>query len=51
MNSDKITEQQNSVSSRIDEQSVSEILEIINGEDIGVPLIIQKSLPQINTFI
>ncbi len=41
MNSDKITEQQNSASSRIDEQSVSEILEIINGEDIGVPLVVR----------
>ena len=51
MHSEKITEQQNSASSRIDEQSVSEILEIINGEDIGVPLIVQKSLPQIKTFI
>ena len=51
MNSDKITEQQNSASSRIDEQSVSEILEIINGEDITVPLIVQKSLPQIKEFI
>jgi len=51
MNSDKITEQQNSVSSRIDEQSVLDILEIINGEDIGVPLTVQKSLPQIKTFI
>ena len=51
MNSDKITEQQNSASSRIDEQSVLNILEIINGEDIGVPLIVQKSLPQIKTLI
>jgi N-acetylmuramic acid 6-phosphate etherase len=51
MNSDKITEQQNSASSRIDEQSVLDILEIINEEDIGVPLIVQKSLPQIKTFI
>ena len=51
MNSDKITEQQNSASSRIDEQSVLDILEIINGEDIGVPLIVQKSLPQIKEFI
>ena len=51
MNSDKITEQQNSVSSRIDEQSVSEILEIINGEDIGVPLAVQQSLPIIEVFI
>ena len=51
MNSDKITEQQNSASSHIDEQSVSEILEIINGEDIGVPLAVQKSLPMIEVFI
>jgi N-acetylmuramic acid 6-phosphate etherase len=51
MNSDKITEQQNSASSRIDEQSVLDILEIINGEDIGVPLTVQKSLPQIKAFI
>ena len=51
MSCDKITEQQNSVSSRIDEQSVSEILEIINGEDIGVPLAVQKSLPMIEVFI
>ena len=51
MNSDQITEQQNSASSCIDEQSVLDILEIINGEDIGVPLIVQKSLPQIKVFI
>ena len=51
MNSDKITEQQNFASSSIDEQSVSEILEIINGEDIGVPLAVQKSLPMIEVFI
>ena len=51
MNSDKITEQQNEASSRIDEQSVLDILEIINEEDIGVPLIVQKSLPQIKVFI
>ena len=51
MKSDKITEQQNSVSSRIDEQSVSEILAIINGEDVGVPLAVQKSLPMIEVFI
>ena len=51
MNSDKITEQQNLASSRIDEQSVSEILEIINGEDIGVPLAVQKSLSMIEVFI
>ena len=51
MNSDKITEQQNSASSRVDEQSVLDILEIINGEDIGVPLIVQNSLLQIKTFI
>ena len=51
MNSYKITEQQNLASSRIDEQSVPEILEIINGEDIGVPLAIQKSLPMIEVFI
>ena len=51
MNSDNFTEQQNSASSRIDEQSISEILEIINGEDIGVPLAVQKSLPMIEVFI
>ena len=51
MNSDKITEQQNPASSRIDEQFVSEILEIINGEDIGVPLAVRKSLPMIEVFI
>jgi len=51
MNSDKITEQQNSASSRVDKQSVLDILEIINGEDIGVPLIVQNNLLQIKTFI
>jgi N-acetylmuramic acid 6-phosphate etherase len=51
MDINKITEQQNPMSSHIDEQPVLGILEIINREDIGVPLAVQKSLPQIKEFI
>ena len=51
MSWDKITEQKNSNSSDIDEKKTSEILAIINREDIGVPLSIQDSLPRIESFI
>ena len=51
MSWDKITEQKNSHSSDIDEKKTSEILEIINREDIGVPLSVQGSLPRIESFI
>ena len=51
MSWDKITEQQNSASSRIDERTTHEILKIINREDMGVPLAVQDSLPNINIFI
>ena len=51
MNSDKITEQQNPVSSHIDEKTTAEILEIINREDMGVPQVVKDSLFEIEVFI
>ena len=51
MIADKITEQQNPVSSHIDEQAVLEILEIINKEDVKVPIAVHESLPMIRDFI
>ena len=42
MSWDKITEQQNSASANIDENSTLEILSIINNEDAEVALAIQN---------
>ena len=51
MSWDKITEQQNSASANIDENSTLEILSIINNEDAGVALAIQNKLSGIEVFI
>ena len=51
MSWDKITEQQNSASGNIDENSTLEILGIINNEDAGVALAIQNKLSEIEAFI
>ena len=51
MNSDKITEQQNPVSSDIDEKTTHEILTMINNEDADVALAVQKRLQDIEMFI
>ncbi len=51
MSWDKITEQQNSASANIDENSTLEILSIINDEDAGVALAIQNKLSEIEAFI
>ena len=51
MSWDKITEQQNSASANIDENSTLEILSIINNEDAGVALAIQDKLSEIEAFI
>ena len=51
MSWDKITEQQNSASANIDENSTLEILSIINNEDAAVALAIQNKLPEIEAFI
>ena len=51
MSWDKITEQQNSASVNIDENSTLEILSIINNEDAGVALAIQNKLSEIEAFI
>ena len=51
MSWDKITEQQNSASANIDENSTLEILSIINNEDAGVALTIQNKLSEIEAFI
>jgi len=51
MSWDKITEQQNSASANIDENSTLEILRIINNEDAGVALAIQNKLSEIEAFI
>ena len=48
---DKITEMQNPVSSSIDEETVLNILKIINSEDLKVPNIVKKSIPSIASFI
>ena len=42
MNSDKITEQQNPVSSDIDEKTTHEILKMINNEDANVAQAVQN---------
>ena len=47
----KITEQQNPVSSHIDEKTTAEILGIINREDMGVPQAVKDSLLGIEVFI
>ena len=51
MSWDKITEQQNPASFHIDEKTTSEILGIINCEDMGVPLAVKDSLIGIEAFI
>ena len=51
MSWDKITEQQNSASANIDENSTLEILSIINNEDAAVALATQNKLPEIEAFI
>jgi len=51
MSWDKITEQQNSASENIDENSTLEILSIINNEDAEVALAIQNKLSEIEAFI
>ena len=51
MSWDKITEQQNSASANIDENSTLGILSIINNEDAGVALAIQNKLTEIEAFI
>ena len=51
MSWDKITEQQNSASANIDENSTLEILSIINNEDAEVALAIQNKLSEIEAFI
>ena len=51
MSREKITEQQNSASANIDENSTLEILSIINNEDAGVALAIQNKLSEIEAFI
>jgi len=51
MSWDKITEQQNSASANIDENSTLEILSIINNEDAEVALAIQNNLSEIEAFI
>ncbi|MBC8256985.1 MAG: N-acetylmuramic acid 6-phosphate etherase [Candidatus Marinimicrobia bacterium] len=51
MSWDKITEQQNSASANIDENSTLEILSVINNEDAKVALAIQNKMPEIEAFI
>ena len=51
MNRNKITEKQNPLSEKIDEQSIIEILNIINLEDAKVSIAIKKSLFEIERFI
>ncbi len=51
MSWEKITEQQNSASSDIDEKSIHEILNIINNEDGGAAVAVQNSLTDIADFI
>ena len=51
MSWDKITEQQNSASAKVDEKTTLEILSIINNEDAGVASAIQNKLPEIKAFI
>jgi len=51
MSWDKITEQQNLASAKIDGKTTSEILGIINNEDATVALAIQKKLTEIESFI
>ena len=48
---DKITEKQNPVSERIDQNSTREILEIINKDDTGVADAVAEALPDIQRFI
>ena len=48
---DKTTEQQNPASSHIDEKTTSEILGIMNREDMRVPLAVNNSLHGIEAFI
>ena len=51
MSWDKITEQQNPVSSDIDEKTTNEILTIINNEDADVAKAVQKKIHDIGAFI
>jgi len=51
MSWDKITEQQNSASAHIDENSTLEILSIINSEDAGIAMTLKDKLPEIEAFI
>ena len=51
MSWDKITEQNNLASAKIDEKTTSDILGIINNEDATVALAIQKKLTEIESFI
>ncbi|MDP6134161.1 MAG: N-acetylmuramic acid 6-phosphate etherase, partial [Candidatus Marinimicrobia bacterium] len=51
MSWEKITEQQNLLSTNIDTNSTLEILSIINNEDAGVPSAIQNTIPHIEAFI
>ena len=48
---DKITEQQNPVSSDIDEKTTNEILTIINNQDADVAKAVQKKIHDIEAFI
>ena len=51
MSWDKITEQQNPVSSDIDEKTTNEILTIINNQDAVVAKAVQKKIHDIEAFI
>ena len=51
MSWDKITEQQNPVSSDIDEKTTNEILAIINNQDADVAKAVQKKIHDIEAFI
>ena len=51
MSWDKITEQQNPVSSDIDEKTTNEILTIINNQDADVAKAVQKKIHDIEAFI
>ena len=51
MHWDKITEQQNTASEKIDQKSTLEILNIINIEDAKITIAVKEILPQIEQFI
>ena len=48
---DKITEQQNSLSKNFNNNSIFEIISLMNKEDASISLAINKQLNQIDKFI